>query len=134
MQYLTFVLAALTTLAAATPMPEAVQERGVIYCGSQPYYPEAYTCYKQNNNLLCPILSGTIYQPCGKACFNPSDYGCTNGQLVPVGKCNGQVYDKNSYVCANGNQLCPKAAPNACGKACFDSKHYWCKNGVLQQK
>jgi len=55
-----------------------------------------YTCYPQNGNLLCPITSGIIFQPCGQACFDPANYGCKNGQLVPVGKCNGQVYDKNS--------------------------------------
>jgi len=55
-----------------------------------------YTCYPQNNNLLCPILGGRIYQPCGVACFDPSNYTCIGGELRPVGVCNGQVFDKNS--------------------------------------
>ena len=33
------------------------------------------------------------------ACFNPANYGCTDGQLHPVSSCNGQVYDRNSVSC-----------------------------------
>jgi len=143
MQYLTIVLAALTTLAAASPTSEPIQKRtsghgggsggGILYCGSQPYYPSAYTCYHNHNNLLCPILGGVKYKPCGPACYDPAEYECVNGQLVPCGSCKGQVYDKNTYVCVDGKQLCPKTAPNACGIACYDSAHYYCWRGQLRQ-
>ncbi|RPA77334.1 hypothetical protein BJ508DRAFT_319124 [Ascobolus immersus RN42] len=134
MQYLTLLLAAVS-LVSATPVavPEPIAERSLLYCGSQPYQSDAYTCYAGNNNLLCPILHGVIYQPCWNACFNPAEYGCDNrynGQLFPVGKCGEQVYDKNTYVCI-GTQLCPKAAGNLCGRACYESGAYYCSNGVL---
>ena len=95
MQFITFLISTLTLISAA--VAGVIEERaggsGILYCAGQPYYPWKYTCY---GTLLCPIISGTIYQPCGKACFDPSNYRCNNGVLTPVGVCNGQVYDKNS--------------------------------------
>jgi hypothetical protein len=101
-----------TLFLAASASAGVITDRSLQYCGSQPYYTDKacplhlpslcptnkrqYTCYPQNNNLLCPITDGIIYQPCGQACYDPANYGCSYGQLVPVGKCNGQVYDKNS--------------------------------------
>ncbi|KAA8904176.1 hypothetical protein FN846DRAFT_813651 [Sphaerosporella brunnea] len=126
-------LVVITTIAlAASASAGVIVERALRYCDKQPYYDDKYTCYPQNGYLLCPISGGVIYQPCGKACFNPADYGCINGQLVPTGTCNGQVYDKNSYVCVN-NFLCPKAFPNVCGTACYSLSQYHCENGHLVQ-
>jgi len=127
MQFITIITA---LFAASTATAVALTKRDPLYCGTQPYFPQRYTCY---GNLLCPITDGIIYQPCGPACFNPANYGCQNGQLVPVGNCNGQVYDKNSYVCI-GNQLCPITHPNACGTACYKLSEYKCVNGQLQQQ
>ncbi|KAF8249970.1 hypothetical protein K440DRAFT_581657 [Wilcoxina mikolae CBS 423.85] len=128
--YTPFVLlSSLIALASSA----ALEQRSLQYCGTQPYYTNKYTCYPQNNNLLCPISSsGTIFQPCGTACFDPANYTCINGKLAPVGICNGQVYDKNSYVCVN-NFLCPISFPNVCGKACYKTSEYKCVNGKLVQ-
>ncbi|TGZ79186.1 hypothetical protein EX30DRAFT_355837 [Ascodesmis nigricans] len=121
---------ALVALAAATSASAAaLTSRGIHDCAGQPYYPDSYTCY---GDLLCPILNGVIYQPCGRACFDPANYGCQYGQLVPVSTCNGQVYDKNSYVCVS-NHLCPKTHPNLCGEACYSLSQYTCKKGQLVQ-
>ncbi|KAG0134735.1 hypothetical protein HOY82DRAFT_577232 [Tuber indicum] len=133
MQFTTYVLATFTLISAALASPvNNLVERQLQYCGTQPYYPQDYTCYPANNNLLCPISNGVIFQPCGQACFDPANYGCVNGQLVPVGNCNGQVYDKNSYVCVS-NHLCPKTHPNLCGEACYSLSQYRCNNGQLVQ-
>jgi len=124
-------LLALVGLATATPT--LVEREQILYCGKQPYYPSAYTCYPKNNNLLCPIINRVIYKACGPACYDPANYSCSNGKLIPVGTCSGVPFDKNSYVCVEGF-LCPKVAPNLCGKACYDLKFYYCKNGKLMQQ
>ncbi|RPA97256.1 hypothetical protein L873DRAFT_1691613 [Choiromyces venosus 120613-1] len=131
MQFATYILATFTLISAALASPAGtLAKRDLKYCGTQPYYTENYTCY---GNLLCPIINNVIYQPCGPACFNPANYGCVNGQLVPVGSCNGQVYDQNSYVCVDGH-LCPTGAPNLCGIACYNLTYYRCENGQLVQQ
>ncbi|PUU75875.1 carbohydrate binding-domain-containing protein [Tuber borchii] len=133
MQFTTYILAtfALISAALATPVGGLV-ERDLLQCGSQQYDPKNYTCYADDNNLLCPISNGVIFQPCGPACFDPANYTCINGQLAPVGNCNGQVFDKNSYVCVN-NHLCPVGFPNLCGEACYSLSQYHCVNGQLVQ-
>ncbi|KAI5819588.1 hypothetical protein BZA77DRAFT_304413 [Pyronema omphalodes] len=128
MQFSTLALLSAVTVASAA----TIQQRALKYCGSQPYDTNKYTCYPQNSNLLCPITNGVIYQPCGQACFDPANYGCQDGKLVPTGTCNGQVYDKNSYVCVN-NFLCPTTHPNVCGTACYKLSEYHCDNGKLVQ-
>ncbi|CUS07979.1 unnamed protein product [Tuber aestivum] len=131
MQLTTYILASFTLLSTALANPVGnLVEREILYCGSQPYHPEDYTCYP--GNKLCPITGGVIYQPCGAACFDPANYTCINGELRPVGTCNGQVYDKNSYVCVE-NHLCPKTHPNLCGEACYSLSQYHCVNGQLVQ-
>ncbi|KAI5838801.1 carbohydrate binding-domain-containing protein [Morchella snyderi] len=130
MQFTTVIIAfvALATSIFASPI---LEEREIKYCGSQPYDPTKYTCFQ--GQYLCPIQGGVVYQNCGIACYNPAEYACKNGQLTPVTTCNGQVFDKNSYVCINNQQLCPTTHPNLCGKACYKTSEYKCVNGVLQQ-
>ncbi|PWW80085.1 Carbohydrate-Binding Module Family 52 protein [Tuber magnatum] len=131
MQLTNYILASFTIISAALANPVSnLVEREILYCGSQPYRPQDYTCYP--DNFLCPIIRGVIYQPCHGACFDPANYTCINGELRPVGSCNGQVYDKNSYVCVN-NHLCPKTHPNNCGEACYSPSQYRCENGQLFQ-
>ncbi|KAI5787741.1 hypothetical protein DFH27DRAFT_574515 [Peziza echinospora] len=135
--FATFVAIASASIAEAGPVIEARQPPGTFYCGSQPYYKADYTCYPANGNALCPINSGVVYQPCGSgaslACFDPANYGCSNGHLYLVSSCAGTPFDKNSYVCVDG-QLCPKTHPNRCGQACYALSQYWCDNGVLKQQ
>ncbi|KAI5842842.1 hypothetical protein BZA05DRAFT_411621 [Tricharina praecox] len=128
MQFTTF-----TTLLTLLFVAITASAAPVRMCGTQPYEIDKYTCYPQNNNLLCPILHGVIYQPCGVACFDPSNYSCVNGELRPVGVCNGQVFDKNSYVCVN-YFLCPVGFPNVCGTACYNLSQYRCEDGKLVQQ
>jgi len=134
---LAVVIAAMSaTLVAATP---AVEARGlpIFYCGKQPYKKTDYTCFQANGNVLCPIIGGVAYQPCGygatAACYDPGNYGCANGKLYLIKVCGGIPFDTNSYVCVNG-YLCPKAYPLRCGEACYNNSQYYCVNGVLQQR
>ncbi|KAI9725916.1 MAG: hypothetical protein M1828_002243 [Chrysothrix sp. TS-e1954] len=50
----------------------------VQYCGSQPYYPSAYTCY---DGFLCPVLGTEPTLKCLNACYLPEAYICTNDTL-----------------------------------------------------
>ena len=43
-----------------------------------------------------------------------------------------QVYDEATYVCVDGNFLCPSTAPLRCQYACYTSTQYTCTNGTLQ--
>jgi len=128
MHFSQIFLGVLSLVGAATAI---VVERQTLYCGTQPYLAKDYTCYP--GNLLCPITGGVIYQQCGVACYDPANYGCDNGNLHPVGVCNGQTFDKNSYVCVNGF-LCPKGFPNVCGTACYSLSQYRCEGGKLVQQ
>jgi len=132
MQFTTLLLTALGVATATTAAIIEAREQ-TLYCNGQPYLASQYTCY--NGNLLCPISNGVIYQPCGTACYDPANYGCSNGKLVPVGTCNGQTFDKNTYVCVS-NHLCPVGYPNLCGTnpgACYKTSQYKCVNGQLVQ-
>jgi hypothetical protein len=135
--FATLVAIASASLVEASPVIEARQPGGIFYCGTQPYYKSDYTCYPGNGNALCPIVGGVIYLACGSgasaACYDPSNYGCSNGKLYLVSNCGGIPFDKNSYVCIDGH-LCPKTHPNRCGQHCYSLAQYWCDNGVLKQQ
>ncbi|KAF8472847.1 hypothetical protein BDZ91DRAFT_846298 [Kalaharituber pfeilii] len=113
MQFTTIVAALLAaaTAVVASPVIEARAD-DIVFCAEQPYKKSDYTCYPNNNNLLCPIIKGIAYLPCGNR---------------PTGAC----YDPNSYVCVNGF-LCPKTHPNRCGDACYNPGQYRCENGKLR--
>ncbi|KAF8455945.1 hypothetical protein BGX38DRAFT_1266828 [Terfezia claveryi] len=123
------------TLSAATPAVEARQQ--IYMCGRQPYKKTEYTCYPNNGNVLCPIIGGVAYLPCGYganfACYDPSNYGCSNSKLYLLKVCGGIPFDTNSYVCVQGH-LCPKTHPLRCGQACYNISQYWCDNGILKQQ
>jgi len=134
--FATLVAIASASLAQASPIIETRQPGGTFYCGPQPYSKSAYTCYPSNGNALCPISNGVALLPCNSgvnlACYDPSNYGCSNGHLYPVSNCAGIQFDKNSYVCVDGH-LCPKTHPNRCGQNCYNLAQYWCDNGILKQ-
>ena len=44
-----------------------------------------------------------------------------------------QVYDEATYVCVDGNFLCPSTAPLRCQYACYTSTQYYCENNQLYQ-
>jgi len=110
MQFTTYIFATFTLISAAlaTPVGDLV-ERDLAWCGAQQYDTTKYTCYPNDNYLLCPIDNGAVLLPCGEACYN-----------------------SNAYVCVDGH-LCPVAFPKRCGKACYNSNQYHCVNGILVQ-
>ncbi|KAF2084108.1 carbohydrate-binding module family 52 protein [Saccharata proteae CBS 121410] len=73
----------------------------VQYCGSKPYYPYAYNCY--NGTALCPIIAGVPTLNCAGACYDPSVYGCSSGNLVQL--------NPNTFV--NGSSVGTAAVPGA---------------------
>ncbi|KAL7270937.1 hypothetical protein RUND412_006341 [Rhizina undulata] len=123
MQFTTLVLTFVTFVATAMATPQ------IYYCGTQPYYKSDYTCFA--GDMLCPIMDGVVYLPCGAACYDPANYSCKDGALEPVGDCGGVAFDHNSYVCVDG-ELCPTGYPNRCGQACYMLSQYTCDNGVLK--
>ncbi|KAF2107266.1 hypothetical protein BDV96DRAFT_637622 [Lophiotrema nucula] len=52
-------------------------------CGSHEYNPETHVC--NDNQYVCPILSGEALASCGESCYSYFEYSCDNGKdLVPL--------------------------------------------------
>lgn len=69
------ILAALAATAAAAPQyyDSNVNMTSIYTCGSQPYRPEAYTCY--DNTVLCPVINDRRQEACAGGCYDPMFYG-----------------------------------------------------------
>lgn len=52
---------------------------GLLPCGDAFYHPDQYDCY---GSFLCPIIDGTPTLKCGRDCYLPSRYSCSDDHLV----------------------------------------------------
>ncbi|EPX74655.1 endo-1,3-beta-glucanase Eng1 [Schizosaccharomyces octosporus yFS286] len=150
------------TSSSSSSSPSPKPTTGMRKCGNTMYDASAIVCY--DNDVLCPIVDGNVFEDCNGSCYDPSKYSCDNGSVshknvskpptassthatssathaskpstAAIAQCGQTWYNSNSYICY-GNLLCPIIGGKklqACGSACYDPDSYSCLGGKLVSK
>ncbi|CAB57443.1 cell septum surface endo-1,3-beta-glucanase Eng1 [Schizosaccharomyces pombe] len=130
-----------TTTSSITPTPTTTsttttaQSTGMQLCGSNYYDASSYYC---DNDQLCPIIDGVDYLSCNGACYNPSQYVCSDGSLSP----NTVTTTKATTTFTPTPTTTTTPTPTTtsatstnviaqCGSAWYDSQSYICYGNIL---
>jgi len=75
---------------------------------------------------LIDCMLSTCYTPCTLALFRYNTHGC----------CNGQVYDRDDYICCRGQLVSKKygSSTGCCGTTAYNYKTQVCCSGVVRPR